>query len=608
MQSNWLHFFLFLDMELTITIALIVTAMILFATELLRIDLVALGAMCLWVVFGILSPEESFSGFANPAVLTVAAMFILSDALIKAGVIQLIAPITNKLFDRSMRSAVFGMSLGTGTISAFINNTPVVATLIPIISKSAKKLNLQPTKFLIPLSYGAILGGCCTLFGTSTNLLVAGIASSNEAAKIDIFTITPIGLIFFAIGLIYLAFFSKYFLPDRKAQSSLKEDTEIKKFITEVVIKSLPSEKEDTTIEKLFSQKDINVQVLRLKRDSDIIKDPDTSTLLLPEDTLLISGAMSKVKKVINDHDLQIVSKMEDKSFPDEESCVIEVIVLPGRQLVDKKLKNLDFLEKYQSSVIAIQQKGKRKFTDLENARLKVGDILLLQTNQQGYKALQETEKKQNAPFLSVRQSPIESYDTSNIAIISGIIFGAVLLASFKLLPIVIAAWSAVVVIAALNITNMTDMYRAIDWKVIFLLAGSLSFGTAMKASGLSSIIAEQLTSLAQNYLGPTLIVASLYLVTMLFTEIMSNNAAAALLAPIAIALANAMDISTTPLLITVMLAGSASFLTPIGYQTNTMVYSAGDYRFPDFFKVGAPLSLSLWITASISIPLIYPF
>jgi di/tricarboxylate transporter len=274
---------------------------------------------------------------------------------------------------------------------------------------------------------------------------------------------------------------------------------------------------------------------------------------------------------------------------------------------VGKKLKNVNFLKNYQARVLAIRQRGKRKFSNLENLRLKIGDVLLLQTNENGYELLKNDEKNPNAPFLSVRETAVEIPQKKNLYLTCSVVLGVILLASLNILPIVIAAWAGVAILVIFRILSMTDTYQAIDWKVIFLLAGSLSFGAAMKSSGLTQIIAEYLMSFLKDTGGQMMIIATLYLITMVFTEIMSNNAAAALLAPVVIALAQIMGLNTTPLLITVMMAGSASFMTPIGYQTNTMVYSAGNYKFTDFFKVGAPLSLLLWITASILIPIIYP-
>jgi di/tricarboxylate transporter len=418
---------------------------------------------------------------------------------------------------------------------------------------------------------------------------------------------TPIGLVFVVVGLFYLIFISKYLLPKKSKRKTLEDDNSIKTFFTEVQINKLSEDKKGATIQELFEEKDLKVEVKRLKRGDEIENNPSPSKILQEKDVLLISGAMDKVRQVIEDNDLSIRSNINEKSFPEEGTKMVEVIIMPRTQLVGKKLKNVNFLKNYQARVLAIRQRGKRKFSNLENLRLKIGDVLLLQTNENGYELLKNDEKNPNAPFLSVRETAVEIPQKKNLYLTCSVVLGVILLASLNILPIVIAAWAGVAILVIFRILSMTDTYQAIDWKVIFLLAGSLSFGAAMKSSGLTQIIAEYLMSFLKDTGGQMMIIATLYLITMVFTEIMSNNAAAALLAPVVIALAQIMGLNTTPLLITVMMAGSASFMTPIGYQTNTMVYSAGNYKFTDFFKVGAPLSLLLWITASILIPIIYP-
>lgn len=595
-----------MDYQLIVTICVIVGAMILFVTETLRIDLVAILAMVAWVILGVLEPEESFQGFANSATLTVAAMFILSDTLIRTGIVQLIAPLVVKLFSKSYAAAIFGMGLGTGLVSAFINNTPVVATFIPIVNDAATKVKMAPTKFLIPLSYAAIFGGACTLIGTSTNLLVAGIASNYGENGITMFVMAPLGLIFMIVGMLYLIFIGRRFLPDEIGKP-LQDESEIKSYLTEIEITTLPEEDNGLTLKQLFEDKDIEVDVYQLKRGKETINKPQPDTPLQTGDVLVVLGAIDKVKQVIADSHLDIVGSIKDKNFPEEETKLVEVIIMPGTRLVGKKLENVNFLWKYRANVLAIRQRGKRKFTHLDSIKLNVGDLLLLQTNERGLQLIQEEENRASAPFMSVSQSALKVPQKRDLLIVGGTLLIAILLATFNVIPIVASAWAAVVFLAVIRIISMPDIYTAIDWKVIFLLVGSLSFGKAMEESGLSNIIADLIRNILDTSMGPVLIIAVIYLITTLLTEVMSNNAAVALITPIAIALSRAMEVNSLPLLIAVMMAGSASFLTPIGYQTNTMVYSAGNYSFKDFFKVGGPLNLLFWIIASLLIPVLYP-
>ncbi|SMG40771.1 TrkA-C domain-containing protein [Marivirga sericea] len=597
-----------MELSFVITICVIVSAIVLLATETLGVDLVALGVMVLWIILGVLEPEESFRGFSNSATLTVMAMFILSSALIRNGVIKLLAPLTTRLFNKSYSGAVLGMSSGVGLLSAFINNTPVVATFIPIVSKAAKKLNLYPNKFLIPLSYGAILGGTCTLIGTSTNLLVAGIANDNGFNEIGLFTMTPIGIVFLVTGLVYLMVFGKRLLPKESQVKPLQDVDQIKTFLTEIQIQELPDQKKGISIEELFEEKDLSFEVQELKRGDESFRNPEMSTKLEAGDAMLIKGELDKVKKVVADQHVSIVKSITDKYFPEEETKVVEVIIMPGTQLVDRKLRNISFLKNYHSHLLAIRHRGQRKFTDMENIRLKVGDILLLQTSKKGYELLQKAESNPNAPFLSIRESDLNIPDRKNLFISAGVLGLVILTATLNILPIVASAWAGVFILGAFRIISMTDAYRSIDWQVIFLLAGSLSFGTAMEKSGLNDWLVTHLTAFTESQISPFLIIALVYFLTMVFTEIMSNNAAAALMAPLAMAIAEALVFSPLPLLVAVMMAGSASFMTPIGYQTNTMVYSAGNYEFKDFFKIGAPLGIIFWIIASLLIPVFYSF
>jgi di/tricarboxylate transporter len=597
-----------MELSFLITILVILTAIVLFATEAVRVDLVAIGVMVLWIVFGVLEPEESFKGFANSATLTVTAMFILSSALIRSGVIKLLAPLATRLFNKSYSGAILGMSSGVGLLSAFINNTPVVATFIPIVSKAAKKLRLHPSKFLIPLSYGAILGGTCTLIGTSTNLLVSGIAKDNGFDEIGLFTMTPIGLVFSGVGLVYLMFAGKHLLPKESQVKPLQDESEIKTFMTEIRLQELPDDKKGISIKSLFEEKDLSFEVEELRRGNESIRNPKMDTILQNGDVMLIKGEMDKVKRVVADEQLSIVKSIKDKYFPEQETKVVEVIIMPGTHLVDKKLKNISFLKNYHSHLLAIRHRGKRQFSNMDNIRLKVGDILLLQTSEKGHELLRKAESNPNAPFLSINESDLDIPDKRKLYI-SAIILGLVILtATFKILPIVASAWAGVFLLGAFRIISMTDAYRSIDWQVIFLLAGSLSFGTAMEKSGLNDWLVTNFLSFTENQTAPFIMIAGIYLATMIFTEIMSNNAAAALMAPLSISIAEALGFSPLPFLITVMVAGSASFMTPIGYQTNTMVYSAGNYEFKDFFKIGAPLGIIFWIIASLLIPVFYSF
>ena len=591
-------------MDIIITLTVILIAIILFVTEALRVDIVAIGIMVSLVVGGVISPETSLKGFANNAVITIAALFVISDALIKSGLLEHILPYFKKLLSRVYAKGVLGMSVVVGGISAFINNTPVVATLIPVVSTAAKKTEKSPSRFLIPLSYAAILGGTCTLIGTSTNLLVSGIAQDSGLPGFSLFLLTPIGLIFFVIGLTYLILFGKNLLPDTEVMENYEEYDKVKDFLTELEVTSeLPKHKR--SLGEIFEDSDITVHMI--KRDNETIDTPSPDTELVMGDKVLISSPMKMFEDFLKSKYLNITEAFKDKAFPQRGTKLIEVIILPNSDLTGRRLSQVQFLKQHDANILAIRQRGKEVSGDLKETQLQAGDILLLQTNEAGYQSLRKEESQRRSPFLSMRESSIQPLNVKDLVVTTATLLGVIILATSGLLPISISALTGVVVLGVFKVINMNDAYRSIDWKVIVLLAGALSLGAAMDQSGLSKLIGQFLVDFIGMAYGPTLVISALYLSTALLTELMSNNASAALMAPIAISVSQTLDVNATPFLVTIAIAGSASFITPIGYQTNTMVYSAGSYKFADFSKVGAPLMIVLWITASLLIPLIYP-
>lgn len=596
-----------IELPMIITIIVIVAAIVLFAFDWFPVDHVAIAAMVVLALTGVLTPAQAVQGFANPATITVAAMFVLSDVILKAGIINAIGPVVTRLFRRGPKTVILGLTTSVGTISAFINNTPVVATFIPIISGATRRLGINPSKYLIPLSYGAIFGGTCTLIGTSTNLLVSGIAQEHGAEPFSMFLMAPMGLVFFAVGTLYMVFVGRKITPDKDDTDDLSQQERIQNFLTEVRVIEAPDE-EKNTLGALFGEDGLNVDVSRIKRAGKILPSPDNQTEIKNGDVLLVRGNMKKIKRMIENDFLEVSGSLQSQEFPDEETLLIEIVILPNSDLGYKKLSDVDFLETYNATVLAVRQRGSQRFSDLKNITLKPGDILLLQTNRVGFKMLQRVENEFQSPFLSLRELGVKKTNLREMAIVGATIATVIALASTGLLSIMIAAIAGIVFLGFLGLLKMNDVYRAIDWQVIFLLAGALSLGAAMDESGISSLIGNWLIEVVGQAWGPVAVVSALYLTTLLLTEVMSNNASAALMAPIALSISGGMELSPVPFLLAVAFAGSASFMTPIGYQTNTMVYSAGNYAFTDFTKVGAPLALMFWLLATWLIPVFYPF
>ncbi|MFO8026752.1 MAG: SLC13 family permease [Opitutales bacterium] len=591
-----------------ITLVVVGIALFLFVTEYYTVDVVALGIMCALVLTGVISPREGVSGFANSATVTVASLFVVSDAVIQSGLTRKLSPLFSWLLGLGYTRAIPGMSALIGGMSGFINNTPIVATFIPVASSAAKRNNYAPARYLIPLSYVAIFGGTCTLIGTSTNLLVSGIASDAGEAGFSMFLFLPMGLVFVCVGTLYLCLFGRKLVPERASDQDFAESGRIHDFEVEVRVNDLP-EQAGCAIEDVFKRENREgaIKVLQVRREDKIWKHPDANFELKEGDLLHLRGDMERIQTLIEKDWLTATKRGEEAHFDAEKTKLVQLVLLPQSTLRDRKLGETRFLDRYRAEVLAVRSRGRERFSKLEDLVLHAGDILLVQTDEAGLKQLREAESRPEAPFLSLEHRDLGNFKPSRMWFVAALLVALVTAAAAGLVPIMIAALSAVVILNLTRITTMQKAYQAIDWKVIFLIAGALSMGKAIESSGIADMLSGFLVGGIGADLGAVAVISALYLSTFILTEVMSNNAAAAIMAPIAISAAQAMEVSSTPLLLAVAFAGSASLSTPVGYQTNTMVYSAGNYRFTDFTRVGLPLNLIFWILASCLLPVFYP-
>ena len=599
-----------MPVEAYITLAVIVAAVTLFAMEKYPPDLIAVSAMVLLALTGVLTPGEALQGFSNTATLTVAAMFVLSAAVLKTGVIEAIAPVVSRQLKNHYTRTSGTMMASVGALSAFVNNTPVVATFIPIVSSAARKARIAPSKILMPLSFGAIFGGTCTLIGTSTNLLVSGIAEKNGIDSFSIFTLTPFGLVIFTVGIAYMLLLGNRLVPDRSMGEDLDEEFRIEDFITEICIPEA-STAAGRTIDEAFVEvlddDDGNIEVLQLLREGNLIENPRGDFKLREEDRLAVRGDVKRIRKMLNADDFLISRRLETQQFRDAENVLLEVMVARNSELEDRTLRDHKFLHRYNANVLAVRRSGRLKRKNIWEIRLKAGDILLLHTSRRAQRRIRALESKRIAPFFTISEHDLQPFRKLRFCCVVGVIAAVVAVAALQLVSISIAAIAGICLLALGGVLEPREIYKSIDWGVVFLLAAALSFGAAMNNSGLTDALSGILFDVVGREFGPVAVIAALYLLTSILTEIMSNNASAALLAPISISIASTMGVDPLPLLVTIAFAGSASFLTPVGYQTNTMVYSAGNYRFTDFTRVGVPLNLILRGLATLCIPVLYP-
>lgn len=589
--------------EMIMVIGVIIVAIILFATEKIPVDLTAVIVMGILLLSGIITPSEGLAGFSNTATVTVAAMFIVSAALTKTGAVEYLGVISSKIFKYSFWVGLISTMIFVGAVSAFINNTPVVAVFIPILLSIAADNKISPSKLLMPVSFASMFGGVCTLIGTSTNILVSSIAESHGERAFSMFEFSYLGLSFFAVGMIYMIFFGVNLIPKREHKGELVEKYNMGDYLTDIILLS-EAKSVGTKLAESPLVKELEVDVLEVIRNNKrLLRDPG-QVILEANDILRVRCDIKQIQKLKDRVGVMLKSDYElhDKDFETENLKLVEGIVAPNSSLIGKTIKSSKFRNVYRANALAIRQRGQLLQNDLISIVLKAGDAILLEVRKEDYGML-----RTNKDFVIVSDVDIPKFNRDKILLVLLIAAGIIATAALEILPIMVSAIIGCILLVLTKSISLEDAYQAIDWKVIFLLGGILSLGIALDKTGTALFVSDKMVG-AIGHLGPFALVAAFYLLTSLLTETMSNNATAILLAPIAITVAEAMGISSRPLLMAVAFAASASFMTPVGYQTNTMIYGVGQYRFSDFMKVGGPLNLIFWLLATLLIPVFFPF
>lgn len=597
-----------MSQEAIITIVIILISLVLFVSEVITIDLVALLVMIALVITGIITPQEGVAGFSNPAILTVAFMFVLSTALLKTGALQFVAHKLSNTFKYNFQTGMFFMMLLIVFVSAFVNNTPIVAVFIPVIIQIAHTSNQSPSKMLIPLSFASIMGGTCTIVGTSTNLLVIGIAEQNGVTGISFFSMTAMGSVFAVVGIIYMISLGIKLLPNRKNESKIEDKFKIGAYLTDIQL----LEKSDSVGNALGSSKivkELNIDVLEIVRKGVNYSLPSDDFMLETNDVLKVSCSVDKIKNLKDLVKIQVGSpiKIGDDDLKGTNASLVELIITSDSKIDGKTLREIDFKRNYRAIPLAIKHRKDVQYEDLYDSKLKSGDLILIEVNNKDLKFIKDIGNQQNAPFVLLSEDTLTDFDKKKFIWVSFVILAMIIAAATQVLDIMVGVITSVVLLVLTKVMNMKEVYEAINWKVIFLMAGAISLGVAMTNTGLDDLMADLIVGKLSIY-GPIAILSGIYIITSFLTEIMSNSATAALLTPIAIACAHKLGVDPLPMVMAVAFAASASFLTPIGYHTNTMVYTAGQYKFTDFFKVGWILNIVFWVLATLLLPVFFPF
>ena len=526
-------------------------------------------------------------------------MFMLSAGLQKTGATAAVGRLLVR-FGKSYFSALV-VIMGTITvISAFINNTAAVAVFIPLVIVVANRRKIAASRLLIPLSYASQFGGVCTLVGTSTNLLVSSISDQAGYGAFSMFEFSRMGLILFVGGVLFFLLFGRWLLPERQSQE-LAATYQLGEYITELRVRENSPLVGRSVLESRLGEEH-DVTVLRILRVGQNVWAP-LRHQLQPGHVLLVRGRIRELMHLRDTAklELNVEFKLRDETLQTEDLRLVQALVAPGSKLIGHTLKDLDFRNRYKSLVLAILRRGETIREKLNSVRLGLGDALLIQAHE-----AQIRELRSDSAFIVLDEVPGTEL-RHKAPLVLAILAAVIGLAAFEVLPILVTAIVGCLAMVLTRCLRLEEAYQAINWQVIFLLAGILPLGIAMQKSGAAGFIAGNAVGMV-GAMGPVAVLAVVYLMTSVMTDTMSNNAAAVLLAPIAISTAEQIGVDPRPLLMAITFAASTGFSTPVGYQTNTMIYNAGGYKYTDFLRTGVPLSILFWILSVTFIPRFWSF
>ena len=591
-----------MSIDLIITFCIIGVGVFLFVKDYFSIDTTSILIMAMFIVAGVLNPEEGFSGFNHPATLTLGCIFVVSGGVFNSGILDGLSHRIIKLAKIHYLIALVVFCLITAMFSAFINDTAVVALMLPIALTVCRETNISPAKLLMPISFAALFGGTCTLIGTSTNILVSSYAEKYGLEEFGMFEFSGAAICLLVVGFAYMFIIGPFLLPKRK-----DEDNELTKkaeqYITELTVEEGCADINKPIIKSKLVI-DFNVNILSIMREGSLRYDLGPETILLKDDVLKVVVPPQTLHRLldIKGYKVRGSKRIKNPEVKSDNYNVYEVIIPFGSSLAEGSLKSLRFNRRYNMSVLAIRQRGEIILDKLSSVKLMEGDMLLVLGQKEEIKNL---ESKKLVVTLSEYQKKKTNFRKAIPAVLIGI--GVVLAASLNLTSILISAMVGALLMVLTGTLKPIEAYNAVEWKVIFMMAGVLSMGTALEKTGGAKLIADFIQSTLGQY-DPHITLSLLYLVTFISTNLISSKATAALLTPVVISLSSIMEISERPFLVAVMFACSLTFMTPMSYATNTMVYAPGNYKFNDFLKFGTPLNLIIWLAASFIIPYFFPF
>jgi len=582
---------------------IVVVATVLLAMEKWRADVVALLVLASLILLRVLEPGEAWAGFASPATITVASMFILSAGLQASGVVQVLADRFIRHGPRSNGAMLGVTAMIVAPISAFINNTAAVSVFLPIMLRACHERRTSPSRFMLALSFLAMLGGTCTLIGTSTNLIVSSIAEQHGQTPFAMFEFSKLGLVLLLVGVVYLVTIGQRLTPERVQADSLTQGFQLNLYLSEVIVLA-GSPLVGKTLHEASIGERFDLEVLGQVRDKKLFSISAGIGALREDDILLVKASANALVKLRDTAGLAVRQgrRPGEADLRSGDSALIEVVVTPNSELEGRSLKSINFRNRYGATTLAIRRHGEEIREKIGHVRLRIGDELLVVAQSRNL------ERLRAEPSFVV----LEELDVSIVKPVAAwtatlIVVAVVGVAAFGLYPIADVAVVGAVAMVLLGCLPVAKIYSVVDWRIVFLLAGLLPLGMALEHTGVAATAAQWIVTVTGQW-GPQAALGAFALMAMLLTGVMSNVATAALLAPLAIACADGLEVDPRPFLVALTFAASAAFYTPIGYQTNLLVYGPGGYRFRDFVRVGGPLAaLHLILTVAL-VPLFFPF
>lgn len=596
--------------EIALIFGLLAVTFAAFVWEKFSPDLIALALLVTLVATGLLPQKDALSVFAHPAPFTVAAMFVLSAALVKCGAVDRISNLVEHAGALPYAVVIFVLVVSVAAISAFINNTPVVVVFLPVVLNLARRMKIAPSKLLIPLSYAAVLGGVCTLIGTSTNLVVSGMIETKGLPPLHLFELAWLGVPMTLVGALYLALLGNRLLPSREMLTSILSEEERREYIAEAFVQP-----DSPAIGKTLAQAGLTrgrgVRVLEVVRDGVAFHLDADKTLLQAGDRLILSCRPKGIAATRAAAGIDLVTELNLglEQIAAHEGSLIEAVVNPRAELVGRTVREINFRQRYRLVVLALHREGKNVREQVDTLPLEAGDVLLLMGTDQAINAL--AGNRDITLFDHSDRTPAKS-KPGHIPLVLGTIAAVILGECLHVVSIELGALAGCVLLCLAGVLKPKEAYDSIEWPVLFIIFGMLAMGLALDRTGAAAWLAGNIVGFAEHAVPSAhrafFVLAAIYFVTMVLTELLSNNAVAALMVPIALGIAAKLGVRHEPFVIAVMFAASVAFATPIGYQTNTYVYGVGGYKFGDFVKIGVPLNLMCMAVALVVIPRVWPF